>query len=114
MDNVIPDPGFAQGARAFGENAGGILSGLRDRVRRAAENCDDLPIELVYERKLREAAFDARDRGATISLCRGGLLVKKGCKAEIVRFDQVTADVLPRALNRVAPYVWEEAGFDRP
>lgn len=108
MSNVIPDPGFREAARPFGEIAMGIVEKLRPA------DVDDTPLELVCERKLKEAGFAAHDRGATISIIRCGFHVRKGCRSEIVRFDQLCGDVLLRALERVAPHAWESLGLDRP
>lgn len=110
MDNVIQDPGFRDRFLQFGEIARGIVERCRPPALKAEDvEALDLPIDLVYERKLREAAYDAFDRGAEISVIRCGIMVRKGLKCEIVRFDQVAFDFLPRALNRVAPHECERA-----
>jgi hypothetical protein len=59
--------------------------------------------EQTVLRILRASGWDARRRGAEISVIHHGLLVKKGSKSELVRYDQVECNVLARALDRVAP-----------
>lgn len=115
MENVIQGTMFGDNWKSIGQLAASIVDRVKPPIPKPEDvEALDLPIELVYERKLRAAAFEAHDRGAEICLIRTGLLVRKGPKSEIVRYDQVASDVLSRALNRVAPHAWEAAGFDRP
>lgn len=73
---------------------------------------DDIPsgVPLIVER-LRSAAFDAKARGATISIIRSGFLVSAAGKSEIVPWADAECGVLPRSLMRVAPYDSEIYGW---
>lgn len=106
--------------REFGHVASDVVASIGRRMKSHRRNyATGEAIELTDEflvgstpfvRALDAAGFSARDRGATISLIRHGLLVSKGGKSEIVRLEQVEGGVLELALNRVAPYAWELEG----
>jgi hypothetical protein len=103
-------------ARPFGEVALDVLTDLALRMGRrrnygtgeaipATDDC--MAGRPAFWRELDTAGFDARARGASVSLVRHGLLVAKGGRSELVRLEQVEGGVLLRALDRVAPYPWE-------
>lgn len=72
---------------------------------------DDIPAHTpALIAQLRHAAFQAKDRGATIAVTTHGMLVRKEGKCELIPFSDVEGGVLDRALNRVAPYDWELDG----
>ncbi len=105
-----------EGFHLFGQIAQDVLAATAKRMPFRRNYATGEPIPLTDDcmadrpalwRALDTAGFDARARGATISLIRHGFLVAKGGRSEIVRIEQVESGVLLRALNRVAPYYWE-------
>ncbi|MES2903239.1 MAG: hypothetical protein V4696_03555 [Pseudomonadota bacterium] len=86
----------------------GLLRAIREHgfdIGRGVPSNDEIPSGLPdWQRALRAAAFDARARGAEISLVRSGMIVRKAGASEIVRLDQVEAGILLNALDRVAPW----------
>lgn len=103
-------------AKPFGEVALDVLTRVAVQMGGRRNLVTGEPMELTddvaigwspFMRALDAAGFDARSRGATISVVRHGMLVAKGGRSELVRLEQIECGILLRALDRVAPYPWE-------
>lgn len=91
---------------SIGEAANRVMARTRELMLKSEAHLD----APRFIRLLQSAAIDAKDRAAEIALTTRGFLVRKGCKVEIVTWEQADVGMLNRALDRVAPYPIEISG----